>query len=165
MDALLPDDLGLMHLLHRINLLSLLQFHAPNLPESAFADHVNAIEMLPCHLFALRLSQNLIGLFELGKVNFKAIFHILIRFLRDSRIAAIVLLLFLLGNLLAFSSTVLHLRPAGHQNPSCTVHTAFSTVKNGLPCVGGGGGLDRIWNSDGLDLWPAASLGIQKDGF
>jgi hypothetical protein len=112
MYTLLADDLGLMHLLHRINLLRLLQFHAPNLPESSFADHVNAIKMFSCHLFALRLSQKVVWLFELREVNFKAIFHILIRFFRDCRIAAIVFFLFLLGDLLAFSCAVLHLRSA-----------------------------------------------------
>ena len=112
MDALLADDLGLMHLLHRVDLLRLLELHAPHLPESALADHVNAVEVLPCHLFALGLFRDVVGLFELREVNFKAVFHILIRFFRDSGIAAIVLLLFLSGDLLAFSCAVLDLRPA-----------------------------------------------------
>lgn len=53
MDALLPDDLGLVHLLHRVDLLGFFELDAPYLAESALADHVLAIEVLPIDLLGV----------------------------------------------------------------------------------------------------------------
>lgn len=48
-DRLLHDDLGLIHLLHREDLLALLRLDLPYLPKAALADGVDGLEVLNCH--------------------------------------------------------------------------------------------------------------------
>lgn len=45
-DGLLHDDLGLVHLLHREDLLALLGLHLPHLAEAALADGVDGLEVV-----------------------------------------------------------------------------------------------------------------------
>ena len=53
MNALFTNDLCLQHLLHCVQLLALLELHAPHFAESTLANYVQVIEMQPVNLLGL----------------------------------------------------------------------------------------------------------------
>jgi hypothetical protein len=77
--ALLADDLGLVHLLHCVDPLVLLELDAPDLAEAALPDHVLAVEVLSIHvpLIEIDVLPLLLGL-QLRQVDFETIFNLLI---------------------------------------------------------------------------------------
>lgn len=126
-DAFLPDDLSLMHFLHRVDLLGFLHAHTPHLAETSLPDDVDAVEVVATNLLTLYLFASFcLFLFEFGKVDFKTVLHVPVGFLGDSRVAAVVLLLPAWRHLFALAGTVVDLRTARHHHTRCTVDARFT---------------------------------------
>ena len=127
MDALLADDLGLVHFLHRVDLLVLLGPHAPDLAEAALADHVLAVEVLAGDLLAVEVDGGgrVLGL-QFGEVDLEAVLDVLVGLLADGRVAPVVLLLSLGVDLLALPRLLVEVRAAGHDHSVAAAHALLT---------------------------------------
>lgn len=128
MDALLADDLCLMHLLHRVYFLVFLGLDTPHLTESTLADHILAIEVLAIDLLALQVDARrrlILGL-QFGEVDLEAILNILVRFLADGGIASIMFLVPLGMDLFALPCVLVEMRATGHDNSVAAAQTLLT---------------------------------------